>query len=34
MVDIYLEWDHWERWTQAQARGRSNKESVGFNFFW
>jgi hypothetical protein len=34
MVDIYLEWDHWERWTQAQARGRSNKESIGFNFFW
>jgi len=35
MIDIYMEWDHAERWVQASnTAGRTNKESVGFNFFW
>jgi len=35
LTDIYLEWDHWDRWVQAsQTSGMSNKFGVGFSFYW
>jgi hypothetical protein len=35
ITDIYLEWDHWDRWVQASnTHGWSQAFSVGFNIFW
>ena len=35
LTDIYLEWDHWDRWVQASnTHGWSQAFSVGFNIFW
>jgi len=35
LMDIYLEWDHWDRWVQASnTSGTSQAFSLGFNVFW
>jgi len=35
LTDIYLEWDHWDRWVQASnTHGWSQAFSLGFNIFW
>jgi hypothetical protein len=35
LTDIYLEWDHWDRWVQASnTHGWSQAVSVGFNIYW
>ena len=34
-MDISLEWDHWERWTQASGtNGHTNIYNLWFKFFW
>jgi hypothetical protein len=35
LTDIYLEWDHYNRWVQASnTSGVNNTYSIGFNFYW
>ena len=35
MMDIVLEWDHWERWVQASSTsGHGNGYGLNFNFYW
>ncbi len=35
ITDIYLEWDHYDRWVQAgRTSADANRYSVGFNIFW
>ncbi len=35
LTDIYLEWDHWNRWVQASSTSAvDNKVSMSFNFYW
>ena len=35
LTDIYLEWDHWNRWVQASnTTGVSEAVSIGMNFYW
>lgn len=35
LTDIYVEWNHWDRWVQASnTSGTSNQYTVSFNFYW
>jgi hypothetical protein len=35
VTDIYLEWDHYDRWVQASSTSAdANNYSVGINIFW
>jgi len=35
LTDIYLEWDHWNRWVQASnTSGVSNAYSISVNIYW
>jgi hypothetical protein len=35
LTDIYLEWDHWNRWVQASGTsGNANAYSISVNIYW